>query len=82
MTRISLALLMTLTAVFLPIWLVIPLAVAYAVRFWAIELVVFGALIDAYFGAVTAWPYYTLAAIAIVVTAELAKQHLTLFKNV
>ena len=81
MIRAVLSLLMFLFAIFLPFWLLVPIAIAYAIRFWAFELIIFAALIDAYFGAVVDWPYYTIGALAIVVLAELAKEHLNILNT-
>lgn len=70
---------MFLTSLFLAPWLVLPLAVLYALVFFAPELVVFGALIDAYFWHGDAIPVYVIGASLIVVVAELIKPHLSFY---
>jgi len=72
---------MLLAGIFLPSFILVPLAAIYALRWWAVELLFMGAAIDAYFGVVDSFPYYTSAAAFIVLTAEYAKKHLSIFKG-
>lgn len=76
MNRTLLAILMFLSALFLPVWLVVVLAGLYAWRFFALELIFIAALVDAYFGLAVSWPYYTIGAFTIIVMAEYAKRTL------
>lgn len=63
-------------AIFVTPLLSVPAALWYAARWYAPELIVFGLFIDIYFGAAAAWPFYTAAAGAIVLAAELSKRYL------
>lgn len=56
----------------------LPLALWYATRWYALELILLGYVFDTYFGAAAPWPYYTLGSGLIVVIAEAAKRYLLL----
>lgn len=72
-----------LIALFVPFWVFLPVAIAYA--FWvpAYELILLGAVIDAQFGlGVSHFAYMYLTALALVVLgAELAKPHLVFYRT-
>lgn len=72
---------MFVAALFFSLWLVAPLAVAYSLVFFAPELIVFGVLIDAYFGFGNAVPVYVIGASLIVVVSELLKPHLSFYST-
>lgn len=79
MTRVALAILLFLSAIFLPIWLVAPLAAVYAWYYFAIEIIFMATFIDAYFGVTTDWPYYTLFALVVVLASLYIKTNFTIF---
>ncbi len=54
----------------------LPLAIIYALRWYALELIILGWVFDTYFGNIADWPYYTLALFALVFIAEVAKRYL------
>lgn len=69
------------SAVVLPWWAVIPLALIYAAFFRAYELVVLAALIDGFFGAGITLPYYTIGAFLILLLAEWVKPSLSFLND-
>lgn len=54
----------------------LPLAIWYAVRYFAPELILVGAMLDSYFNVAATWPHYTVGAGVIVLVSELVKRHL------
>lgn len=54
----------------------LPLAALYALRWYALELIVLGYVFDTFFGSIADWPYYTLALFTLVFIAEIAKRYL------
>lgn len=72
---------MFLASLFLAPWLLAPVAAVYALRFFAPELIVFGALIDSYFGHDGTLPIYVIGASLIVVVAEIVKPHLSFYST-
>lgn len=54
----------------------VPLALYYAMRWYALELILVGYVFDVYFGHVADWPYYTVTTAALVFGVEIAKRHL------
>lgn len=62
-------------------WLLLPFVLLHAFAWFAVELVVIAALIDAYFGILHPVPYYTLAAVVIVVLAEWLKPQLSMYAD-
>lgn len=81
MIRFVCALLTFLSAIFLAPVFLLPLAALYAFAFFAPELVVFGALIDLYFGYAGAIPLYVTGASILVVLAEFLKPRLSFYSN-
>jgi len=79
--RIVSFILMILLSVVLPAWALLPLAVWYSMSWFAVELVVLGAFIDAYFGVGILIPYYTLTAVLTVVASECAKPYLSFYTD-
>ena len=77
--RIFFGALMFLSSLFLTPWLVLPLATMYALVYFAPELIVFGALIEAYFGFGNTIPIYVIGTSLIVVLAEFIKPHLSFY---
>lgn len=67
-----------LLGVFITPVLSLPIALWYAARWYAPEMIFFGAVIDAYFGPASQFPYYTIAAFLIVAAAEMSKSYLML----
>lgn len=65
---------------FISPWFVLPLAALYSFFFFAPELIVFGALIDAYFRYDTL-PEYVIGASLIVIIAELTKPYLSFYST-
>lgn len=76
--RIPYFLILTILGVFITPLITLPLAVFYALRWYAIELVLLGYIFDTYFGHVANWPYYTLTLAALVLISEFAKKYLML----
>lgn len=65
-----------------PVWLFIGFAGAYAFFYGGIELLVLGALIDAYYmSSITSIPWYTIMAGGALVLVELIKPHLLLYNQ-
>lgn len=64
-----------LSSFFASLWLAAALSLWYGIRYFAPELIVLGALIDAYFVSSGHWPYYTIAATFLVLTTTLAKRN-------
>jgi hypothetical protein len=79
--RIFASLIILFISIFLPPVVILPLAILHALSWFALELVVFGALIDVYFGGASVLPFYTLIAIAIVFCAEYLKPYLTFYND-
>lgn len=79
MTRILAGALMLFLGVLLPPWLLMPFFVLHALAWFGYELIIIGALIDAYFGGSTALPLYTIFATGVVVCIEFAKPYLSFY---
>lgn len=79
--RLLAGLIMLLLATVISPWLLLPFAILHALSWFAIELLVIAAAIDAYFGVFHVVPYYTLAAALIVVAAEWVKPHLSFYAD-
>lgn len=62
-------------------WLLLPFIILHALSWFAIELLVIAAAIDAYFGVAHMMPYYTLSAFVIVAAAEWIKPHLSFYSD-
>lgn len=57
-----------------------PVAIYYALRWFAPELILLGSLFDVYFGAIDTWPTYTLGGFLIVLASEIGKRYLFFIK--
>ncbi|OGG86034.1 hypothetical protein A2392_01025 [Candidatus Kaiserbacteria bacterium RIFOXYB1_FULL_46_14] len=57
-------------------FLALPLAVWYSLRYFAPELIFIAALLDAYFGAVSTIPYYTLSAFLVIIVTMFIKRYI------
>ena len=77
--RIVAGLAITLAGLLAAPWLVLPVAVLHALAWFGLELILIGAAFDAYFGAGHGVPYYTIAAIGLVVVAEWLKPRLSFY---
>lgn len=72
-----------IVGVFCTPWLLAPICIAYVLYFRKpYELVLMGAMLDAFFGMSVSLPYYTLAAVLLVGIAELIKPHLSIYSYV
>lgn len=63
----------------IPLWLLAPVVVLYALRWHAFELILLAGCIDAFFGVASSIPYYTIGMIGIVLIAEIVRPHLSFF---
>ena len=54
----------------------LPMALLYAMRWYAPELILIGYVFDVYFGGVADMPYYTLALALLIFIAEISKRFL------
>lgn len=54
----------------------LPMALLYAMRWYALELILIGYVFDVYFGSVADMPYYTIVLALLIFTAEIAKRFL------
>lgn len=54
----------------------LPMALLYAMRWYAPELILIGYVFDVYFGGVADMPYYTIGLALLVFIAEIAKRFL------
>lgn len=77
--RIIAFILIVLGVLFFSPWLMLPFVIAYAFVWRAYELLLLSACIDAYFGAASMIPYYTLAAGCIIILLESIKPHLSFY---
>lgn len=59
----------------------LPLALLYAMRWYALELILIGYVFDVYFGGVADMPYYTIVLALLVFVAEIAKRFLMIKNN-
>jgi hypothetical protein len=78
--RIAYFIILTIVGVFITPIISLPMVVYYALRWYALELLLIGYVFDTYFGRVADWPYYTLSMAALIFLAELAKRYL-MFKD-
>ncbi|OGG41962.1 hypothetical protein A2837_02010 [Candidatus Kaiserbacteria bacterium RIFCSPHIGHO2_01_FULL_46_22] len=76
MIRIPLLIFTAIIAVFTTPLLALPIAFWYSLRYFAPELIVIAALLDAYFGAVAALPYYTLTAFLMIIVTMFIKRYI------
>lgn len=67
-----------LLSLFITPLIAVPVALAYARLWFAPELIAIGFLIDTYFNASGAWPWYTIGAFLLVMAIEIAKKYLFL----
>ena len=79
--RLIAGLIIFVVSIFVPPLVILPLAILHALSWFALELIVFAALIDIYFGVVSDLPYYTLSAIVIVLVVEYLKPYLTFYSE-
>lgn len=68
--------LLLITGVFVTPLISLPMALLYAIRWYAPELIVIGYVFDVYFGGVADMPYYTISLALLVFIAEIAKRFL------
>lgn len=68
--------LLLITGIFITPIISLPLALLYAMRWYAPELIVIGYVFDVYFGGVADMPYYTIGLALLVFIAEIAKRFL------
>lgn len=59
----------------------LPMALLYAMRWYAVELILIGYVFDVYFGSVADMPYYTIVLALLIFTAEVAKRFLMIKTN-
>ena len=81
MIRVFAAVIMFFLATLLSPALLLPFVLLHALAWFALELIVIGMAVDAYFGALTSFPLYTIGAIAIVAMAEWIKPHLSMYAS-
>lgn len=74
--RISYFLGLFILAIFVTPVLVLPLTFFYAMRWYAIEILLLGYLFDVYFGIVSSFPYYTVSSFVVLIFAEISKKYL------
>lgn len=72
--------LLLVTGIFVTPIISLPLALLYAMRSFALELILIGYVFDVYFGSVVDMPYYTIVLALLVFVAEIAK-HFLMIKN-
>ena len=68
--------LLLITGVFVTPLISLPMALLYAMRWYAPELIMIGYVFDVYFGGVADMPYYTISLALLVFIAEIAKRFL------
>lgn len=68
--------LLLITGVFVTPLISLPMALLYALRWYAPELILIGYVFDVYFGGVADMPYYTISLALLVFIAEIAKRFL------
>lgn len=81
LARIVCFVLLVISAATGPVPLCILLAVAYALVYPALELLVLAACIDAYYGS-GQWPQYLLGATALVFVVEFLRPHIKVRKRI
>ena len=69
---------LSLLSVFITPLIFVPLAIFYAIRYFAIEILPLAFLIDVYFGAANSLPLYTIGAFLLIVSLEVGKHFLML----
>ena len=79
--RLIAGLIIFIVSIFVPPLVILPLAILHSLSWFALELIIFAALIDVYFGVVSGLPYYTLGAIIIVLVVEYLKPYLTFYSE-
>lgn len=84
MLRILLFCILLLISVVVPTWLLAVIALVYALRYTAYELIPLALCIDAYYGMsfYGHLPYYTLCAILLLIVVEYIKPRLSLYNEV
>lgn len=65
-------------SVFITPLISLPIAFWYALRWYAPETIILGLIIDSFFGAASGFPFYTMAAFLMIISAEFAKASLML----
>lgn len=65
-----------ITGIFVTPIISLPMALLYAMRWYAPELILIGYVFDVYFGGVADMPYYTLALALLIFIAEISKRFL------
>lgn len=68
--------LLLITGIFVTPIISLPMALLYAMRWYAPELILIGYVFDVYFGGVADMPYYTLALALLIFIAEISKRFL------
>lgn len=68
--------LLLITGLFVTPLISLPLAVLYAMRWYAPELILIGYVFDVYFGDIADLPYYTLVLTFLIFGTEIAKRFL------
>lgn len=68
--------LLLITGLFVTPIISLPLALLYAMRWYAPELIMIGYVFDVYFGGVADIPYYTIGLALLILIAEISKRFL------
>jgi len=76
MTRTILLIFLSFITIFASPFLALPIAFWYSLRFFAPELIVLSAFLDAYFGVVAELPYYTLSAFFMIIVTMFIKRYI------
>ena len=81
MIRFCAACILLFLSTLLSPWLLLPFAILHAFSWFAFELIIIAAAIDAYFGVLYVAPYYTISALGLVVLAEWVKPRLSVYAD-
>ncbi len=73
--------LLLVTGIFVTPIISLPLALLYAMRWYALELILIGYVFDVYFGSIADMPYYTIVLAILVFLAEISKRFLMIKNN-
>ncbi len=79
MMRVIAVIIFLLLSTLVSPWLLLPFAAIHALAWFALELVFIGAALDAFFGVHYVFPYYTVAAVCLIVFCEWFKPHLSFY---
>ena len=79
--RLLYLVLLLMVGVFVTPIISLPMALLYAMRWYAVELILIGYVFDVYFGSVADMPYYTIVLALLIFTAEVAKRFLMIKTN-